>query len=125
MKSTGLVCLFAAVLGSFGLAIGFSGCHVDPTVSKPIEHRDLALDEIRGMLRSGDFKQRLEASKQIEKLPLDEKLRVLDGLAVDPDPAVRLMAAKKLRSIDDPRAKATRETLKNDADPDVRAMAGS
>ena len=119
-----LVVAGIVLLAAAGGWLAFAGCHVDGTVAQPVEHRDLALDEIRGMLKSGDFKQKLEASKQIDKLPLDDRLRVLDGLAADPDQAVRLMAAKKLKTIDDPRAKATLEKLKNDADADVKAMAG-
>lgn len=108
----------------FFLLALLTGCGVDPTVKEPYKAKDLTVDEIRAKLQSGDFRQRLEATKQIDSLPSDEKLRVLLVLADDPQPSTRLLAVKKLRAIDDPQARAKLEQIaKNDPDPDVRELA--
>jgi HEAT repeat protein len=98
---------------------------VDKSVTDPVRERNLVTEEIRSMLKSGDFKARLEASRQIDKLGQEEKINVLIDLARDSDPAARILAAKKLNEIDDPRAKETLAKLaKEDPDPEVREMAG-
>jgi HEAT repeat protein len=100
------------------------GCS-DPTVKEPYQQKDLTVEEIRAKLKSEDFKHRLEASKQIDKLPSEEKLLVLLNLAADPEPSTRLLAVKKLQAVDDPRARQKLEQLaQSDPDTDVREAAG-
>jgi hypothetical protein len=103
-----------------------SGCQVDKEVTQPYQERSLATDEIKDMLKSADFKQRLEASKQIDQLPPQERLGVLLELTSDPDAATRLLAVKKLKTLTDPRAKSRLAELATD-DPDqtVRELAAS
>jgi hypothetical protein len=109
-----------------GLWLSASGCQVNTQVTEPYRERKLAADEIRSMLRSDDFKQRVEASKQIDSLAGEDKLAVLLDLARDPDAATRLLAVKKLKGVDDPRARQALADLgKNDPDPTVRDLAGA
>jgi hypothetical protein len=101
-------------------------CAVDRDITKPPEKRDLKADEIRAKLTGSDFKEKLEAEKQIDKLEPDEKRRILLGLSGDADPAVRLIAVKHLRRLDHPDARAALEKLAaGDPDPTVRELAGS
>jgi hypothetical protein len=101
------------------------GCSVDREISKPVEKRDLTQDEIRAKLTSGEFKDKLAGEKQIDKLGLDEKLRILLGLSQDPDPAVRLIAVKHLAKMDHPDARQKLAQLaQSDPDPTVRDLAG-
>ena len=114
-----------ALLGG-GLWLSLGGCHVDTEVTKPYAQRSLATEEIRAMLASGDFKQRLEASRQVDKLEPQERLTVLLELAQDPDAAARLLAVKKLKEVDDPRARETLTKMaKDDPDPNVRELAAA
>jgi len=109
-----------------GAWVAAGGCSTDPTVAQPHLKRDLKAEEIRSMLTTGDFKQKLEAQKQIDKLEPEERLRIVLALAKDADAAVRLIAVKKLRAIDDPRAKAELARLaKDDPDETVRELAGT
>ncbi len=102
----------------------FAGC-ADTSVDKPYRKPELAAEEVRRKLASGDFRQRLEASKQIDKLAPEEKLQVLLILSKDPQASTRILAVKKLRELSDPRAKERlAEMAKSDSDPDVRELAG-
>ena len=101
-----------------------SGCHVDRDVTEPHRERSLMAEEIKRMLKSGDFKDRLEAAGQIDKLGAEEKLAVLLELAADADTAARILAARKLHDVDEPRAReALGRLAKDDADPEVREAA--
>ncbi len=107
------------------LLLGGFGC-VDTTVTRPYQEEDLTIKEIRQKLQSGDFRQKLEASKQIDKLPLEERLRVVTVLAVDPAASTRLLAVKKLAKIEDPRSRARLKKMSNeDLDPVVRELAAT
>lgn len=122
--AVGSLALAGAAGGGLWFVMG--SCHIDTEVTKPHEQRDLQAHEIRAMLAGSDFKRMLEAGQQIDKLAPAEKLRVLLTLAKDPDAAVRLFAAKKLKSVDDPLAKETLARLaKDDPDPTVREIAGT
>jgi HEAT repeat protein len=102
------------------------GCAVDTQITEPHRERDLKLEEIRAMLKSGDFTKKLEASKQIDKLPAEEKLRTLLELSADAEPATRILSVRKLKAIDEPRAKAALARLaKEDPDDTVRELAGT
>lgn len=99
------------------------GC-VDSSVTQPYEAKDLTLEEIREKLASKDFKEKLEAKKQIDKLEPEERVRILLALAQDRSPATRIIAAQKLRALDDPRAKtAVARLAQEDPDPTVREVA--
>jgi HEAT repeat protein len=120
--AVGGVVLALLVAGTAWLAT--SGCNVDRSVTEPHRERNLMVEDIRRMLKSGDFKDRLEAARQIDKLGDDEKVTVLLELAQDPDPAARILAARKLRDLDEPRAtEALARLASEDADPDVREAA--
>ncbi|GEM_PF-3434001 len=114
-----------------GLAVGAiwfwrQRSRVDLAVSQPYVEKDLTTDEIRSKLGSGEFKQVQEATKQIDKLEPEERLRVLLKLAEDPQSPIRLRAVKKLRALDDPRAKTKLEKMaREDSDADVRELAGT
>jgi len=113
-----------AALAGGALWLLSSGCQVDTQVTRPYQERSLAAEEIRAMLASGDFKRRLEASKQIDQLPDAERLTVALDLSRDQDPAIRLLAVKKLKEIADPRAKEALGALaKDDPDATVRELA--
>ncbi len=114
----------ALAVAAVGAWVAMGGCATDPTVAKPHEKRDLKAEEIRAMLTTGDFKQKLEAQQQIDKLEPEERMSVLATLSTDADAAVRLIAVKKLKKSDDPRAKDILAKLaKNDPDETVRDLA--
>ena len=116
---------FLASAAGLGLWLHLGGCHIDTAVTEPYKERELRLVEIQNMVRSGDFKKQLEASKQIDKLEPADKLQIVRRLADDPDPAVRLLAVKKLRTMDEPEARELLGRLAaKDPDPDVRSLAG-
>ena len=107
-----------------GAWVAAGGCSTDPTVAQPHLKRDLKAEEIRTMLTSGNFKQKLEAKDQIDKLEPEERMRVLTALSTDSDAAVRLIAVQKLKKSDDPRAKDILAKLaKDDPDDTVRDLA--
>ena len=123
-----------ATVTAFGVIVAFAlgggiwflscGCHVDSSVAEPYRERDLELRDIRLMLRSGDFKRTLEASKQIDKLAPEEKVRFLLELSESPEAPIRIVAVKKLRVLDDPRAKdRVARMAKDDPDSTVRQIA--
>lgn len=113
------------VAAAAGAWLAVSSCSIDPTVKEPYKERDLQAKEIRAMLTSGDFMKQREASRQIEKLEPEERLRILTTLSKDADAPVRLIAVKNLHKIDDPRAKETLAKLaKDDPDETVRELAG-
>ncbi|MBI2930832.1 MAG: HEAT repeat domain-containing protein [Planctomycetes bacterium] len=119
--------LGGAVLAVTGAVawVAIGGCSIDPTVAQPYKERDLKAEEIRTMLTGGDFKQKMEAQKQIDKLEPEEKLGLLVTLSNDSDPAVRLIAIKKLRPIEDARAKERlAQMAKEDPNEMVRQQAG-
>jgi hypothetical protein len=98
---------------------------VDKTVSQPYNAPNLTVEQIRTQLNSGDFKQKLEAGKQIDKLAPEEKLHVLLALSHDTESSSRMLAIKKMKSLEDPRAKERiTEMAKSDPDTDVRELAG-
>ena len=101
-----------------------AGC-ADTTVKQPYKAPDLTVEEIRTKLQSEDFRQQLEASKQIDKLEPAEKLRVVLALSKDPRGKTRILAVKKLKAIDDAKARERLEQMaKDDPDPDVKDLAG-
>lgn len=126
MKKALVASGIVAALGAAGAGVWLlrQRARVDRSVTQPYVEKDLTTDEIRAKLASGEFKDKLEAAKQIDKLDPAEKLRVLLKLADDPQAATRLLAVKKLRTLDDPRAKEKLARLaEEDPDPDVRDLA--
>jgi HEAT repeat protein len=112
-----------AVVGALGWLLS-GGCAIDREITKPPEKRDLTRQEIWTKLQSPDFKQKLEAETQIDKLEPVEKRRILLELSRDSDPAVRLIAVKHLAGIDHPEVHARlAEISKSDPDPTVREIA--
>ena len=124
----GMVILFLLILLTGGGTFAFVNRDmlIDSSLTEPYVEKDLTTEEIRSKLLSGGLKQKLEASKQIDKLPPEEKIRVLLKLSEGDATTSRLMAVKKLRPIDDPRVKERLKWLaENDPDPLVRTLAGS
>ncbi len=124
----GMVILFCLILLTGGGTFAFVNrdALIDNSLTEPYVEKDLTTEEIRSKLLSGGLKQKLAASKQIDKLPAEEKLRVLLKLSEGSETTSRLMAVKKLRSIEDSRAKERLKWLsENDPDALVRELAGS
>jgi HEAT repeat protein len=124
----GMVILFLLILLTGGGTFAFVNrdALIDNSLTEPYVEKDLTTEEIRSKLLSGDLKQKLAASKQIGKLPKEEKIRVLLKLSGDNESTSRLMAVKKLLQIDDPRVKEKLKWLsENDPDELVRQVAGS
>lgn len=89
------------------------------------EEQDLTTSEIRTKLKSGSFREKLEARKQIGKLEREPRLKVLGALATDDDRPTRTIAVQELSvMLPDPAARELLQQLAaEDADPDIRALA--
>jgi hypothetical protein len=113
------------VVGAALLAGLLVACGVDYTVTDMPEEQDLTSTEIRTKLKSGSFREKLEARKQIGKLEREPRLQVLRALATDPDAPTRTIAIQELGvMLPDPAAQETLELLaREDADPNLRALA--
>ena len=124
----GMVILFLLILLTGGGTFAFVNRDmlIDSSLTEPYVEKDLTTEEIRSKLLSGGLKQKLEASKQIDKLPPEEKIRVLLKLSEGDATTSRLMAVKKLLPIDDPRVNERLNWIsENDPDALVRTLAGS
>ncbi len=114
--------VYAAMLSAHVFMVA---CSIDRDITRPVELRDLTTDEIRIKINSPDFKDKLEADRQIDKLEVEERRRILLKLSTDPDAPVRLIAAKHLKKIDHPEAHAAlRRMAQEDPDETVREFAG-
>lgn len=86
----------------------------------------LSAARIAEMLASPDFKERIQARRQIDRLPERERVEVLAALSTDERAEVRMLAVsgmEALRSL--PRVRDLLSRLAaGDPDPDVRASAG-
>lgn len=84
-----------------------------------------ALDELRRLLLSAEFRDRLAARTQLGRLPAAERAGVVVALAAESDPAVRLIAIGATAGIEaQPDVRAMLEALAGaDPDPDVREAA--
>ena len=97
----------------------------DPTVHKMPEFKDLQVNQIKVMLKSPDFKKKLEAQRQIKKLPVPARIALLGHLLKEKELATRLLAARLLAAVSDPKAKAMVQAVaKNDPNPIVRKLVG-
>jgi hypothetical protein len=124
----GTIILFFLILLTGGGAFLFVNrdALIDRSLTEPYVEKDLKAEEIRTKLLSGDLLQKIAARKQIDKLEPEKKLRVMLVLADKSDAIVRLLAAKELRKIDDPKAVAKLAWLaENDPDETVREVAGA
>ena len=84
----------------------------------------LSVDRIAVLLASPDFKERLQARRQIDRLPEDQRVTLLEMLSKDSRPEVRLMAASGMEPVRAvPRVREILARLARDPDPDVRATA--
>lgn len=93
-------------------------------VSAPVVQKDLPVEAIRAQLKSGNFRDKLAAKKQIEKLEPGDRLAVLTVLLGDDDVATRLLAVKALADLGSNEARAKlSEVAAKDADEKVRAAA--
>jgi len=93
-------------------------------LTAPAVARDLPVEEIRAKLQSGNFREKLAAKKQIEKLEPTDRVAVLAALLQDPDVATRLIAVSALGDLgsDEARTKLA-EVAAKDGDEKVRAAA--
>jgi len=123
--ATRRVPILRAVLAAALVAGALAGCGVDYTVTEMPEEQDLTTAEIRSKLKSGSFREKLEARKQIGKLEREPRLQVLRALAADEDRPTRTIAIQELGvMLPDPGAQETLEQVaREDADPDLRALA--
>lgn len=117
--------LLSNLLAAALLAVALPACGVDYTVTDMPEEQDLTTDEIRTKLKSGSFREKLEARKQIGKLEREPRLKVLRALATDDDRPTRTIAIQELGALlPDPGARETLAQLARDEpDPDLRALA--
>lgn len=84
----------------------------------------LSVDRIAVLLASPDFKERLQARRQIDRLPEDQRVTLLEMLSKDSRAEVRLMAVSGMEPVRAvPRVREILAQLARDPDPDVRASA--
>lgn len=84
----------------------------------------LKAGQIIRMLTSGDFRQKLQARKELSKLNPQERKAVLLKMCTQKDAATRMMAVQGLKDfIKDPQVKKVLQGLQKDPDPDVAAQA--
>ena len=114
-----------ALVGCLTLVVGLAAC-VDYTVTDPPKEVDLTVEEIRARLQSGSFRDKLAARKQIGKLPVPDRLRVLSTLVADPDLPTRTIAVQELgKMLPNADARAVLEKVhEQDPDETIRALAG-
>lgn len=86
---------------------------------------DPALREVRGLLTTGEDRDRILARRNIEALPRETRVQVLLALARDAKPATRRFAALNMVGLrGDNRVLAVLANLaQNDPDPGVREAA--
>jgi HEAT repeat protein len=96
-----------------------------PEVARDYRAKTYLPAELEAALRSDNPTRRAEAEDQIASLPVDRRIEILLALSRDPEPPMRLLAAKLLgKDSGDPRAaKRLGEMVGLDADPDVRMLA--
>ncbi|MBI5366606.1 MAG: HEAT repeat domain-containing protein [Planctomycetes bacterium] len=116
-----------AIVMCVALAAAFltAGCgSVDPTVTQKPGQTDLNAEQIKAKLSSDKFSDKLEARKQLGKLPPAEQVSILTGLLADKRAGVRLVAVQELKKLSDPAAKAAlAKVAAGDPDPEVKAAA--
>ena len=85
---------------------------------------DLKSDQIINMLTSTDFKQKLQARKELNKLTPTEKKAVFLKMLSQKDAATRMMAVQGLKAyLSDAAVKKALEGMLKDKDTDVAAQA--
>lgn len=106
-------------------ALTLAGCGIDYTVTDTPEERDLTTDEIRTQLQGGSFRDKLEARKQIGKLPREQRIKVLEELTNDPDVSTRTIAIQELGKMlpDTGAAEVLARVAAEDPAPDLKALA--
>ena len=93
-------------------------------ITKVQKVENLKSEQIIKMLASGDFKQKLQARKELNKLKPAEKKAVLLKMVAEKNPAVRMMAVQGLKEFkDDTQVKNVLTGLSGDSDKDVAALA--
>jgi len=84
----------------------------------------LKSNQIIKMLTSGDFKQKLQARRELSKLSPQEKKAVLLKMCKQKNAATRMMAVQGLKDyVKDPAVVKVLNGLAKDPDPDVAAQA--
>lgn len=94
-------------------------------LTAPPERKDLPLEAIRAKLKGDSFRDKLEAKRQIGKLPPADRLEVLRSLAKDEDVPTRTIAVQELGKLLplEGAQKVLAELADNDGDAAVRALA--
>ncbi len=111
------VCLFAVGWGA--------ACDLSVTEKKqrPFD-RPLTSAEIVAQLRSANFREKLEARRELGRLDPETRLRVLRRLLADEEVASRLLAVQELTNVPGAEARALlQQTASGDADATVREQA--
>lgn len=117
-----LILLLAAV--GYGVAMWMEGAKKETAqITKSVDVSSMTTKKIMKMLTSGDFKQRLQARKEISRLKPEDRLQVYRAMAKAKDAAVRLMAVSGLASMKSPGAKKLLQELAKDTDKDVAEQA--
>ncbi len=122
----GLVVVFclAAIAGGVFLILYYRGKAEADALTKPIERVELPIDAIKEKLRSPNFREKLEARRQIDKLTVADRVAVCKVLLADPDAPTRTLAVTVLAATDSPEARALlAEAAKSDADESIRGLA--
>ncbi|MBI3270293.1 MAG: HEAT repeat domain-containing protein [Planctomycetes bacterium] len=89
-----------------------------------LKPRTLDAEAIKSGLRSSKFSEKVEARRQVDKLPEADRLELFQGMTKDPQASMRTMAAKELAKLSSEEAsKALLELSAADTDADVRAAA--
>ncbi len=126
-KRVAILVAGTALAGAGGVAAWYHVRAMDEVaaVTAPLDDAKPTAERIAAMLASPDFKERVQARRQIEGLPPDQRAPVLEALAGDERAEVRLLAVSALGGMDD-RSRFVdllKRLATGDPDPDVRAAA--
>lgn len=123
-KTVLLSVVILLLAGGAGLGVWYWRGKAEAEAVTKVERRDLPVEEIRQKLQSGNFREKLEAKKQIGKLTPEDRVAVLRVLLTDPQAATRLIAVSELGKLEGDAARAAlAEAAEKDADEMVRAAA--
>lgn len=93
-------------------------------ITKMEAEKNLSIEEIKKLIKSNEFKDQLDAEKQIYKIPEVERLQILQSLLNDENPNVRIIALRNLAKIKNEKSKELLKRLANeDSDEIVRLLA--
>jgi len=118
-----VILVIAAV--AYGIYVKWEQAGQDAQAITRVQKADsLKSDQIIKMLTSTDFKQKLQARRELSKLTPKEKKSVLLKMVTQKNAATRMMAVQGLKAyLADAQVKKVLEKLQKDPDADVAAQA--